>query len=183
MKRVLLFFCLIGLTFVKAQNKNAKLTLLNGNVIEVNITEAMPFEITCVYKGNIVVYRADSLAGFYYEGNEYLALKPEGAGHFEFSYKLKTMDEFELYGWREVFDKTTEGTADQETTTIYKFIKRQGESRLNAYEYSKEGVTQMENLNCMGIMKDMLSRYASFESLLDLLNSYERDCGVEMRNK
>ncbi|MEI6020598.1 MAG: hypothetical protein WCR21_05675 [Bacteroidota bacterium] len=178
----LIFFLLIAL-LTKAQGKNAKLTLLDGTVIEANITEALPFEITGVIKGKIVVYRADSLAGFYFEGNEYLSLKPEGSAHFEYSYKLKTLDEFELYGWREVFDKSTEGTVDQESTNIYKFIKRQKDDRFHVFEFSKEGVEQMQQLNCINIMKDMLGRYSSFESLLDMLNAYERDCGVEMRNK
>lgn len=168
---------------INAQGKNARLTLLNGESVEANITQAMPYAITVFYKSKITVITADSLQGFHFEGNDFLSVKTKGMEHFEFAYKLKTLDEFELYGWREIFDLKSEGTPEQEMTTIYKYIKRLKDDRLRVFEYSKAGVEEMPFLNCENMMKDLLKKYSTYKDLYELLEVYERDCGIEMRSK
>lgn len=169
--------------FLSAQFKNGTITKLNGEVLQMRITEAMPYAISGVLKGKITSITADSIQGFHFEGNDYLSLKTQGMEHFEFAYKLKTLDEFELYGWREVFDPTSAGTINQDFENVYKYIKRQKDNRLRVFEYSKEGVEQIPFLNCPIIMQNLLKKYSEFAKLVDVLEAYERDCGIEMRSK
>ncbi len=100
-KKIIIYLLFFSTLIVKAQFKNATITKLNGEVLEMRITEALPFVITGVLKGKITAITADSLKGFHFEGNDYLSLKTNGMAHCEFSIKLKNMDEFDLYGWKE----------------------------------------------------------------------------------
>lgn len=169
---------------VNAQFNNATITKLNGNVVEMRITEALPFVITGVLKGKITAITADSLKGFHFEGNDYLSTKTTGMEHYEFSIKLKSMDEFDLYGWKENVNLNAREDSFLEPVIVYKYIKRKVDADINrVFEYSRQGVEEIAIVNCPSIWQEMLKKYASFEKLVDLLEVYERDCGIEMRSR
>lgn len=167
-------------------SQNALIYFPNGDTLPAtvqawNVTRDM---ITARVKGKKKDLPADSIIGFKADGQDYLSLKTSYKNHHEFCIKVKSAEEFNVYGWEDLLTPNP-GQTNQAITIAYRYeyIKRPNDEHSRVFKFNKEGLSQIPFLRCQSIMDSLLKKASDYDDMKELVDIYDRECGLLLRNK